>query len=582
MPTPEELKASFSFIGPFQSDTVLQPYKHNALPLYAAGLYLGIEDMESFAIDNLTDHPSDKKADIIYIDEAEGIAFVAQGTTANEWGKPEASANKASDLNAAIAWLLTQAIGDVPAHIRGHAKLLREGLSLGTIDRLVIACAHNAYESTNVHNELKAAGTLASSIELTEQCEVETVELGLRTIEALYLSSRGTIQVTKEIQFPASEYIKEIGNGWTSYALTIDGGKLFDLYEEHGKSLFSANLRDYMGMDKRGNTVNNTIRNTVESEAGLFYIFNNGITIISKKAKQEDDILSIQGMSIVNGAQTTGAIHAAGRGNAENVSVLGRVVVVDDDAMNPGIVTANNTQNAIVAWDRRSRDPVQVRLGQEFRSKGMDYVYRRDEGAKGARAIVSDKIGQMLCAFGGDLQTAIRGKREIFEDDRTYNKVFPQDIPVGHVLAVQTLGWAFEVVKKELKEKASDGSLTDLEGRQLRLLEYSASKQFVVRVMGDLREEIGGRGCPQPFAFEFVEEAFSADGADGIEAWTTTIKALLPTVIEDLPDEEYRVVRSSDHTKTVVERTRGIVAGAAALQSSFDDLRAMLRPGKGG
>ena len=95
MSTPQDLKAAFSFIGAFQSETVLAPYTHNALPLFAVGLYLGIEDLASFAIDSLTDGPNDKKAGIIYIDEAEGIACIAQGTTAAELGvKPKLSQTK--------------------------------------------------------------------------------------------------------------------------------------------------------------------------------------------------------------------------------------------------------------------------------------------------------------------------------------------------------------------------------------------------------------------------------------------------------------------------------------------------------
>ena len=41
MTTAEELKDTFSFIGPFESETVLEPYGDNALPLFAVGLHLG-------------------------------------------------------------------------------------------------------------------------------------------------------------------------------------------------------------------------------------------------------------------------------------------------------------------------------------------------------------------------------------------------------------------------------------------------------------------------------------------------------------------------------------------------------------
>jgi len=102
----QQLAATYSFIGPLLADPVLSKYGKNALPLFAVALHLDVEDVASFATESLTDHPADKKADIIYINEAEGVACVAQGYTAQDWGKQEAPANKASDLNTAASWLL--------------------------------------------------------------------------------------------------------------------------------------------------------------------------------------------------------------------------------------------------------------------------------------------------------------------------------------------------------------------------------------------------------------------------------------------------------------------------------------------
>ena len=183
----------------------------------------------------------------------------------------------------------------------------------------------------------------------------------------------------------------------------------------------------------------------------------------------------------------------------------------------------------------------------------------------------------MLCAFGGDLQTAIRAKADIFEIDTTYSEVFPGTLGIGHVFGIQTLGWAYDGVKQNLKTKAPSGSLTDLEQRQLRLLDYPASKQFLIRVMGDLREEISGRNIPHPQEFALKDEGITADGAEAIAAWRKVINAILPTIVLDLPAEDYQVVRSSDHTKNVVARVKGIVAGASVLHQTFEDLRGLLK-----
>jgi hypothetical protein len=64
------LVATYSFVGALQADPVLKKYGDNSLPLFAIALHLDIEDLDGFATDCLTDHPSDKKADIIYINEA--------------------------------------------------------------------------------------------------------------------------------------------------------------------------------------------------------------------------------------------------------------------------------------------------------------------------------------------------------------------------------------------------------------------------------------------------------------------------------------------------------------------------------
>jgi hypothetical protein len=283
MPTPKQLAETYSFINPLLSDYALAKYSDNALPLFAVALQMDIEDLVTFATDCLTDHPADKKADIIYISEADGVACVAQGYTGKQWGKQAAPANKASDLNTAAAWLLQSPIEDVPNAILAQAKLLRDGLQKKTITKLIFTYAHNALESHNVEKELKAVRHLLVGLNLVKGCDVEVVELGLRRIEALYLTSRGSIQVKDEITLPAAQVITETGPGWRAFVLSLSGQILYDLYENHKNALFSANLRDFLGARKVSGNVNNRIKETAEKSPGNFFVFNNGITLVTKR-----------------------------------------------------------------------------------------------------------------------------------------------------------------------------------------------------------------------------------------------------------------------------------------------------------
>ncbi len=579
MPKAVQLSGTYSFINPLLADTVLAKYGSNALPLFAVALHLDIEDLDGFATECLTDHPSDKKADIIYISEADGVACIAQGYTGTNWGKQGAPANKASDLNTAVAWLLRTPIEKVPKVIKAQAKLLQDGLTKKSITKLIIAYAHNALESHNVESELQTVRHLLGGLELIKGADVEVLELGLRRIEALYLTSLGSIQVKDQIVLPADEIISQSGPGWRAFVLSLSGRTLYDLYETHKNALFSANLRDFLGARKVSGNVNNRIKDTVEKNPGNFFVLNNGITLVTKKADldRKHSKLRIHGVSVVNGAQTTGAIHAAGATHSKNVSVLARVVIVDTPSMIPAIVAGNNTQNSILAWDRRSNDPVQVRIEHEFQSLGVEYVHRRDSTRKPATSLFADQVGQMLCAFSGDLQTAIRAKADIFESDNMYNAVFPRSISVGHIFAVQTLGWAYDRLKQDLKAKLVSGSMTEIEQRQLRLLDFPASKQFLICVVGNLREEIAGKKVSDPKAFEFKPGFITANGHPAIDAWVKVLRSILPIIVQGLPAEEYQVVRSTEHTDLVAKNTKGVVAGVQIMQSSFDDLRNLLK-----
>lgn len=163
----------------------------------------------------------------------------------------------------------------------------------------------------------------------------------------------------------------------------------------------------------------------------------------------------------------------------------------------------------------------------------------------------------MVCACSGDLQTAIRAKADIFESDTMYGAVFPRWLSIGHIFAVQALGWAYDRLKQELKAK---GDLT----------ENRAEADPTARLPGfktvfDLRHRcFAGGGGRNPDAL--------------VDSWLKVLRSILPIVVQVLPAEEYQVVRSTEHTDSVAKKTKGLIAGLQILQSSFEDLRKLLKP----
>lgn len=168
----------------------------DGLGLYAIRLRFGLDDPRVAAAEAITGGSDDKKCDVVYLDRERGVAVVAQcyqATTA----RAAAPANKASDLNTAVAWLLAADLATVPEGLRPRAEELREALQAGDISELHIWYVHNLPESANVEAELRVA-EIAARRHLTGATSVTVFarEIGAAAFADLYAASERPIAVT--------------------------------------------------------------------------------------------------------------------------------------------------------------------------------------------------------------------------------------------------------------------------------------------------------------------------------------------------------------------------------------------------
>lgn len=122
-----------------------------------------IDDINYAGADSIVDGSNDKKNDFVYIDEENGTAVIIQAYFSKK-PKQIASANKASDLNTAIAWLLSSNEDSLPPGLKNHAKRLRDGIQKNVIKKLHVWYVHNCTESKNVQLELDTVKSTLSSI----------------------------------------------------------------------------------------------------------------------------------------------------------------------------------------------------------------------------------------------------------------------------------------------------------------------------------------------------------------------------------------------------------------------------------
>lgn len=506
----------------------------NAYLCWVMALYLDRNDVVGLATDDLTDGKNDKKIDFVDLDIGNGKITLAQGYYSQK-DRDEAPANKASDMNTAIAWLLSGNIYEIPNYMREIIIECREVIKNNEITLIDAVYVHNLPESKNCKNELKTIEMHQSKLFEQHNIEIVTHELGKETTENLYVSKESQILVTDLIEMEGSPLFEENTEGWKAYVFSISGKWLYDLFKAYGDDLFSANYRGFLGIGKR-KKINNSIRQTVETDPENFWVYNNGITILTLGVGDtKNGNKKIEGISIINGAQTTGSISMVDENKKENLEkmkVLCRVIKCNNTSLIPAIVKANNTQNEITSWDRYSNDPIQVSLRDKFAMYGKEYSLKRgfDDVSDGLGIYT---IAQPILAFEGNYMEANRGINNIFNQNYLYKSVF-EEKNARHLLLIYSLAKTVDEVKYEIKEMASSkDDLKDNEAVQVSLFRNLKFKMFFIAVIAECLEVIVDFKVDKrkiAFTDEFAKEEFEVMK----ERWKIFAKSVLSFMVAKL------------------------------------------------
>ncbi|MBU4348183.1 AIPR family protein [Patescibacteria group bacterium] len=516
---------STPFWNDFRARKDLEVFGSNALLLFALQLKLRIEDISTVASTSLTDGPDDKGADLVYIDSESRMAIIAQCYFAQKFGKREANAKKAAQLTQATVWLLGSREKDMPTCLESHARELHEAIKNNQIDNLYYLYVHNCGESKNVEKELKRVELTASTIihsnyKQINSLDVRASEIGLETLEKLYRSIDTPILVDKKysLKIDGGYFIKQAD--WRAYITAISGDWLVSLFKEFRTDLFSANVRDYLGSRKSDKNINENIKQTAVKNPEHFLVFNNGITILTHdfKIEQEGKLLKINGVAVINGAQTTGALGSLNsRSLKKPILVQVRFVVCKSNKTLRSIVNYNNSQNRINAPDFRSNDSIQKRLVTEFlQLKSIQYLPRRggseDIIKRNPNMLPSVTAGQALAAFHGHPGIAYHQKTKMWEEDFLYSSFFNENTTAKHILFTYCLLKAIQDKKNNLLTIEKKGGLKGVEIEQLEFYRKRGSIFMMLAAIAKAMEIILDRKIANYFRVIFNKKITSDDG----------------------------------------------------------------------
>lgn len=501
----------------FESREDLKAYGSNALLLFIAQLKLGFDDVDSFAANSLTDGSNDKKCDLVAVSTDRQRVILAQGYMTDK-DVAAAPANKASDLNTGVSWLLVGSIEELPATLRGAAEEVREALSSGDIRELHLWYVHNLRESENVYKELAQAAHTADSILRREfpdlDIDVSFAEIGRGALEDEYSRMQVPILVPDSFELKIPGGFELSGGDWSAFSTAVEVRDLRALWLTHKTKLMSPNIRDYLGVVRSSGNINFGIKETAKSQPENFAIFNNGITVLVHGYERVQDpsgsheVLKVQGLGIVNGGQTTGALgglEEKDASSAEQARVMARFVKCSNTEVLGDIVRFNNTQNKVEATDFRSKDPIQDRLRKEFDAiPEADYRGGRRGGPSDAiqriKTLLPDSsVAQSLAAFHGDPNLAYNETRSIWDSDAVYARVFREAVTARHIVFVHSLLKAVEQAKQDLL-RIQERLRTDAQRRHATFFSARGSTYLLTAALGSSIETLLGRAVPDHLA----------------------------------------------------------------------------------
>lgn len=410
-----ELFLGFINMSDFPDD-ISKHFETRALAALALMMKTGLDVQQSSLY--ITDGYNDMGIDAIYLDESQKKLFVIQ----SKWR---------TDGNSAISQ------AEMCSFVEGLKRILN--LELDGANASIIA------KTSDIDEALTKIGYQISAIFIhTGNCVA--TDYVLRPMNELLKNTNddiSTILTFEEISFAdVYSYLAKgqeqdnividdvILNNWgkidspyCAYYGMISAAAIGEWYKTFGNALFAKNIRFY-----KGNTeVNEGIKKALLQEPEKFFYYNNGIKLlcnaINRKAKDSTTnvtgLFALDGVSLVNGAQTAGTIGTVFLENPDQVakaSVMIQIIDLSHVEENTAvqITKLSNTQNRIDNKDFVALDPQQERIRTELLFSHYAYLYKSGDKITDSNSQISfdEAIVALACCYE-DVTYATLAKRNI-------------------------------------------------------------------------------------------------------------------------------------------------------------------------
>ena len=366
----------------------------------------------------ITDGYHDLGIDALYLDNSQKKLFVVQSKWRND-GNGSITQEKMQNYIEGIKRLLNFDLDGANDRILGKKADIDFGISqIGYQISLVFTHTGNAYIPDYAKRPLtelmNSTNDDISTLLLFE-------ELTFRDIYS-YLAE-GQNPETINLEDVILSNWGKIDAPYAAYYGIISAAAIGEWFDKYGNSLFAKNIRFYKGSTE----VNDGIKKVLLQDPENFVYYNNGIKVlcnsIERKAKGSTTtatgLFSLSGVSLVNGAQTTGTIGSVYAQDPEQVAKANVMIQIIDlsnatvDAVTQ-ITKLSNTQNRIDSKDFAALDYQHERLRTELAFSHILYLFKSGDTLTDPEHQISfDEAIIALACWHEDLSYATLAKRNV-------------------------------------------------------------------------------------------------------------------------------------------------------------------------
>ena len=402
--------------------------------------------------EDVTDGPDDKQIDAIVVDDDATTVYVIQGKFF------EGGTVDAEPLREVLAsWV----------HLKDITRLQETGNQRlkSRLSEVAIALE----DDYNIAFELVVTGNLTASAldDLAafqkNLAEADDFPAELQVIDSEELQRRYDLALDREnplirhrIELDSGKYMAMDIGGTNCVVAAIPLKDCIRFPGIKDGTLFQKNVRQSLGLSNR---VNKGIKSSIYGDkSNDFFFYHNGVTAICNDMSISDGLLTLKGLSVVNGCQSLNTILSCSERvkDLDDAFVMFRFYEIPERDRADQISTNTNSQSAVKPRDLRSNDRRVLALKRSYEQKYTQgyFITKRGEEAPANKSsdLVVDllDLGKYMIAWHSQRPNISYSENKIF--DKHFEQLFARNREYAPENVHALSHWMLEVRKRWTKE----------------------------------------------------------------------------------------------------------------------------------